>query len=634
MNGADDDGGRTIFVPGSGDAPAPVAPTEVSMPPVATSPAASPAAGRRLQPGDVLNHIFEVRRYITAGGMGEVWEGVNTHTDERVAIKVMLPQLAADPNVQAMFRKEARTLTRLSHPALVAYRVLAIEPTLGILYIVTEYVDGTNLQDVLAEVPRDGDSLRLFMRRLAEGLRAAHVLGAIHRDMSPDNVLLDGGRLDGARIIDFGIAKDLDPHKGTIVGDGFAGKLGYVAPEQLGDFGREVGPWTDVYSLALVVLAVAAGKPPAMGVTLVEAVDRRRAAADLSAAPEALRPILQAMLVPDPAQRMRGMDEVIAAIDRGGALVMHAATAAATPARTTGRGAQMPGAVSGQVSGVGGRRPILIGGGAAVLAVAAGLGWLTFGGDDAAVPPPVVPPPPTSSTTAPADPVAAAQAAVAGALPGIACSWLDVRDVRRDGSGISMKLGGVAGDPVAAQGALQRALGASVPVRRVDADVMTLPRNLCGAIQTFAQVRATGASLLSVEKQRWEMDRRADSTMGDQKVARVAVYLDPRVSGDDFTMVFWEEGAATATMMTRSQLLNGSFSPTADGRYMMKGGDITGSGIKGFALIRGRGPFPSDLVAPALPLAPDWRTRFLAAARANGWSVEMLWFQTQDLTPN
>ena len=75
--------------------------------------------------------------------MGEVFEGVNINQDdERVAIKVILPHLAADPNVLAMFRKEARTLTRLSHPALVQYRVLAQEPQLGVLYIVTEYIDG------------------------------------------------------------------------------------------------------------------------------------------------------------------------------------------------------------------------------------------------------------------------------------------------------------------------------------------------------------------------------------------------------------------------------------------------------------------------------------------------------------
>ena len=97
----------------------------------------------------MLNHIFEVKRFIARGGMGEVFEGANAITEERVAIKVMLPALAADPNVISLFRREAKTLTRLHHEAVVQYRVLAQEPQLGVLYIVTEYIDGTNLSDVL-----------------------------------------------------------------------------------------------------------------------------------------------------------------------------------------------------------------------------------------------------------------------------------------------------------------------------------------------------------------------------------------------------------------------------------------------------------------------------------------------------
>jgi serine/threonine protein kinase len=236
---------RTVFMPGQTIPPAPA-----SVPPSAP---AAPVAGRtympmaprtdgdRIQVGDVLNHIFEVKRFLARGGMGEVFEGINVSSDERVAIKVMLPALAADPNVQAMFRKEARTLTRLSHPALVQYRVLAQEPQLGVLYIVTEFIDGANLCDVLATLKPTGADIRLLARRLADGLRVAHSLGAIHRDISPDNVLLEGGRLEAAKVIDFGIAKDLDPSTKTIVGDGFAGKLNYVAPEQLGDFGRMSG---------------------------------------------------------------------------------------------------------------------------------------------------------------------------------------------------------------------------------------------------------------------------------------------------------------------------------------------------------------------------------------------------------
>src|SRR4029079_9255827 len=101
--------------------------------------------------------------------------------------------------------------------------------------------------------------------------------GAVHRDISPDNILVPQRRLELAKIIDFGIAKDIQASLATIVGNTFAGKLNYVAPEQFGDFGREIGPWTDIYSLGLVMYAFATGKPVNMGLTLVEAVDRRRA---------------------------------------------------------------------------------------------------------------------------------------------------------------------------------------------------------------------------------------------------------------------------------------------------------------------------------------------------------------------
>ena len=94
--------------------------------------------------------------------------------------------------------------------------------------------------------------------------------------------------------------------------DGFAGKLNYVAPEQLGAYAREVGPWTDVYSLGLTILAVAGGRDVDMGGTIVDAVDKRRAGPDLSPIPEQLRPLLERMVKPDPADRFRSMDEVVA----------------------------------------------------------------------------------------------------------------------------------------------------------------------------------------------------------------------------------------------------------------------------------------------------------------------------------
>lgn len=271
----------------------------------------------QIKVGDVLNGIYRVERFLARGGMGEVFVGSNIQTEEKVALKVILPALSADAKIQAMFLKEAKTLTKLSHPALVQYRVLAEEPSLKVLYIATDYIEGKSLSEVITGYGPTLSEITALTRRLADGLRTAHELGAIHRDLSPDNILLERGRLERARIIDFGIAKDLDPGSATIIGDGFAGKLGFVAPEQMGDFNREVGPWTDVYSLGLVILSVARGRMVDMGKTLVEAIDKRRTPPDLSDVPAEIRPLLQAMLVADPKVRLRSMDEVIEVLDRG-----------------------------------------------------------------------------------------------------------------------------------------------------------------------------------------------------------------------------------------------------------------------------------------------------------------------------
>ena len=159
---------RTVFMPGGGGdrrqpprraarrpSPRPPPPAEPRRrsPPTAARPPRHPdlraAQGRvGIKVGDVLNHIFEVKRFLARGGMGEVFEGCNVNTDEKVAIKVMLPALANDEKVIAMFRKEARTLTKLHHQALVQYRVLAQEPQLHVLYIVTDFIEGTNLGSV------------------------------------------------------------------------------------------------------------------------------------------------------------------------------------------------------------------------------------------------------------------------------------------------------------------------------------------------------------------------------------------------------------------------------------------------------------------------------------------------------
>lgn len=273
-------------------------------------------SGGDVRPGVILNGIYRVERAVARGGMGQVFEGTNVELDERVAIKVVHRHLASDGKVQAMFRKEARILTQLSHPAIAHYRVLARDPVVDVTYIVTDFIDGRPLLDLLNGQPASVADIQALGRRLAEGLEAAHAAGAVHRDISPDNILIGKGGIDKAKIIDFGIARDLAVGAETVIGDGFAGKIGYVAPEQFGDFGRSIGPWTDVYSLALVLMAFARGKAPDMGSSLAEAVEKRRGKPDLTDMPDILRPLLTRMLTPDPRQRIGTMADVRREMDR------------------------------------------------------------------------------------------------------------------------------------------------------------------------------------------------------------------------------------------------------------------------------------------------------------------------------
>lgn len=597
MSGEDDD--RTVFQPGMGEDS-----DRTVFEPAKAAPAAPRIAG--IQPGDVLNHMFVVRRFLARGGMGEVFEGANLATDERVAIKVMLPALAADPNVITLFKREAQTLTRLHHEAVVQYRVLAMEPELGVLYIVTEYIDGTSLSDVLSTLRPDPAALGALLRRLASGLAAAHRLGAIHRDVAPDNVLLGGGELSRAKLIDFGIAKDLDPGTATIVGDGFAGKLGYVAPEQLGDFDRALGPWTDVYSLGLLILAVARGADLGLGGTLVDAVDKRRAGLDLSAVPVPLRGIVDRMVRPDPTQRLRDMEAVLAALDA----------------------AEVPGATATHRL----RTWWVAGGVVAVLLVAALLFLLRGDGDI------------TGNSASPivvkVDDVQQARSAIDAALPSVGCTWLSITDIKAQDGGIDVALTGVAGDPGQAQTEISKALtDRGSRARNIDfADVALITPAGCAALDAFRQIRATGRSWLSVPLRRFEMRQQlATSTYAGKMAANALVIIDIADPSRDFALFGIEPSgrieqivADRAAFMAALRASRGG-SPITDlgnDRYRMQI-DLNHLGWSGVLLVTGKGPFAPAVVAPPLGARGSaWRDRIATLAGERGWRTDMVWFES------
>ncbi len=579
------------------------------------TPAAKPANPGQIQIGALLNGIYEVKRFIARGGMGEVYEGVNVNTEERVAIKVILQHLAADPNVRQMFLREAQTLTKLGHPALVAYRLAAQEPTLGVFYIVTEFVDGKSLADLLGSTKPDEAQLIALTKRLAEGLRAAHEFKVYHRDMSPDNVLCVGGRLAEAKVIDFGIAKDAGASSATIIGDGFAGKLNYVAPEQFGDYGREIGPWTDVYSLALVILAVANGKAVPMGATLIEAIEKRREGVDLTPIPERLRPVIAKMLEPDPKNRFRDMDQVVEALQalrtEAGfepTVVLPSGGAGATPA------AAKPGGPS---------RGMLIGGGvgaAVLVGVAAVVGM---------------------QLTKPKAPSGAdAAAVIEKALPTLACSWIEVADVKQTDGNVSVTLTGASRDPASAVKTIVDALNAAKmgSVTTDTTSVAQLAPEACGTVDTFRKFRASASVGRWVTPQAREFHFRANAACGnDPKQALAVIEVDkPPGGSDDIALIGMESSGKAQVLFSsiddfkqlKSVVPPGMFAEQPQKLQLNLCNDKPVA--TGVLVIRGASPF--DLGLPdirseaALPTVA-FPASFEKMAREKGWRTQMAWYR-------
>ncbi|MET3900961.1 serine/threonine protein kinase [Devosia sp. UYZn731] len=274
---------------------------------------APPVTGKieRLEAGALLGDTYEIEALLATGGMAEVFRARNVHTDEPVAVKAILPAVARDATMLALFKKEATVLSRLHHDAIVRYYHFTVDRQKGIPYLVMELVNGTPLNERFSASPLDPEQTALLLTRIASGLSAAHGAGVIHRDLSPDNVILPDNAVDRSKIIDFGIAKAGSIGGHTVVGDSWAGKYNYMSPEQLGLEGGEITPRSDIYSLGLIAVAALRGKPIDMSGALAEVIEKRRSVPDLAGLDIRLQPVIAAMLEPRPQDRPNSMQQVI-----------------------------------------------------------------------------------------------------------------------------------------------------------------------------------------------------------------------------------------------------------------------------------------------------------------------------------
>jgi serine/threonine-protein kinase len=242
--------------------------------------------------------------------MGEVYLADHTGLGTRHAVKVIRPAMALNRQVMDLFYREAKVLRGVRNDAVVSYDGF-VRDDQGRDYLVMEYVEGPSLADRLRQGPLSPSEVIALRDRLAAGLAEAHRKGAVHRDISPDNVILPGDQIDAAKLIDFGLCKLTDPGQETIIGSSFAGKYRYASPEQFGLYGGSVDARSDIYSLGLILGAAAQGGPLDMGETFEAALRSRQSVPDLSHVPATLRDWISAMLQPDPAARPGSLDELL-----------------------------------------------------------------------------------------------------------------------------------------------------------------------------------------------------------------------------------------------------------------------------------------------------------------------------------
>jgi predicted Ser/Thr protein kinase len=204
---------------------------------------------------------YQLIELLGRGGMGEVWRAHDTAIDRVVALKMLLPQYAQDPEFEKRFRREARAAARLDDPHVIPiYDVGEID---GRLYVTMQLINGMDLQTLLNSGPLEAARAVHIVEQVASALHSAHQAGLVHRDVKPSNILLTHN--DFAYLIDFGIARATGETALTSANTTI-GTWAYMAPERFRT--GEAAPSSDVYALACVFYQCLTGHPPFPGEAL------------------------------------------------------------------------------------------------------------------------------------------------------------------------------------------------------------------------------------------------------------------------------------------------------------------------------------------------------------------------------
>ena len=291
---------------------------------VEASPPATPGKARHssisanqdhLQPGDVLGSRYEIWSVLGEGGMGTVYKALDREVDHLVALKLIRPDMAANPVILARFKQELLTARQVTHRNVI--RIYDLSEVDGVKFITMEFVEGCDLHKLLRD---DGklapDRAVEIMRQVCLALEAAHAVGIIHRDLKPQNIMQDKqGRI---LVMDFGLARSLESGGMTQSG-ALLGTIEYMSPEQA--MGAHLDGRSDIFSLGLIFYELLTGKMPykadtAMASLLKRNQERAIPAAELDASiPKVLSDIVGKCLERDLSARYQNAKEILSDLD-------------------------------------------------------------------------------------------------------------------------------------------------------------------------------------------------------------------------------------------------------------------------------------------------------------------------------
>jgi eukaryotic-like serine/threonine-protein kinase len=261
---------------------------------------------------------YELLEEVASGGMGIVYKARQNSLNRVVAVKLLLFGKFSHPEFVLRFRAEAAAAAALQHRNIVAIHEVGEHE--GQPYFSMDYVDGTNLADLVREQALPAKQAALYLKLIAEAIHFAHGKGVLHRDLKPSNVLLD--QFDQPRITDFGLAKQLNDGSDLTITGQALGSPGYMPPEQAIGKRAAMGPASDVYSMGAILFHLLTGRPPFVSESMTETLQQVLGAEPVSprllnpSVPRDLETICLKCLEKDPARRYTTARDLGEELDR------------------------------------------------------------------------------------------------------------------------------------------------------------------------------------------------------------------------------------------------------------------------------------------------------------------------------